>query len=435
MGTLAREIELAIGELIDSKQTLTPSTIRHLSQQFHQLREYADTDPQGMPPPLPEPALPTASEDSQRLLYIVEDDTALLEQMTGQLQLLGWQVEGFADASSASRALRTKLPSAITIDLSLPEGKLAGIELLQQLSELREKRIPRIVISSAWNWESRLAAVRAGVDVYLMKPLDMTILVEHLDKLTLRNQTEPYRILIVDDDLRLAQHYGQVLDNAGMQARLVTQPELLLKNLTAFQPELILMDLYMPGCSGIEAAQVIRQDRNFLSVPIVFLSTELERHRQLGAMQTGADDFLVKPITDADLVSAVTLRVQRFRNLSTVMHQDSLTGLLNHMSFKLQMETEFARALRNHTSLCFTLIDIDMFKIVNDQYGHPAGDRVLKTLAQLLQIQLRKSDIIGRYGGEEFAVLMPDTGQEQALQVIDDLRKQFLSLHFSEGES
>jgi len=190
------------------------------------------------------------------------------------------------------------------------------------------------------------------------------------------------------------------------------------------------MDLYMPICSGMEAARVIRQDPNFLSTPIVFLSTESVLATQQGAMQTGADDFLQKPIADADLVLAVKLRAERFRELSALIRQDSLTGLLNHVAFKLRLEAEIDRAQRGAPPPAFAILDIDQFKQVNDRHGHPAGDRVLQSLAQLLQWRLRKSDVAGRYGGEEFALTLPTTSLTAAISIVDELREHFARLRF-----
>jgi len=162
---------------------------------------------------------------------------------------------------------------------------------------------------------------------------------------------------------------------------------------------------------------------------VSYLSTESERQRQLVALHIGADDFLEKPISDAYLVSAVTLRVARFRALALLIRQDSMTGLLNYVSFKLQLETELTRSQRAASPLTLAMIDIDLFKQVNDRYGHPTGDRVIQSMAKLLAKRLRKSDVIGRYGGEEFAVIMPDTTLDIGFAVLDQLREQFSGLH------
>lgn len=429
LSELARNIEQTILSVIEREASLRDNLVQQIGAQLGEMdnlvaagpdKDHISVEPTGKKP----------LSSGSRLIYLVEDDAPLADIIRSQLQIHDWDVRIFTDATSARQALGKQLPAAIIADLCLPEGKYAGSKLLQKFQPLSEMHIPRIVISSMWNWESRLAAARAGVDVYLTKPLDLSTLVDQLSRLTETQNKEPYRVMIVEDTVALANYYAQVLEDAGMQVKIVTDPTRLLDALGDFHPELILMDLYMPGCSGVEAARVVRQDSRFLSVPIVFLSAETERQRQLGAMRTGGDDFLIKPISNFDLVAAVTLRAERFRTLSNVIRQDSLTGLLNHVSFKLHLEQEFARAQRFGSLLSFAMIDVDRFKSVNDNYGHPMGDRVLKSVAHMLMTRLRKSDVIGRYGGEEFVVLMPDTRVEDALTVLNSLREQFAKVRF-----
>lgn len=429
LGLLARDIEKTIADLIKTEQTIADELRARISGQIAQLNKLAESGPD-IDKQLADNVQTQPDPNPERLVYIVEDDTVMLDHISSQLQLLGWQVSGFTTASAASEAMQQTPPSAVIVDLALQEGKLAGIDLLNQFQAPEHQQMAKIVISAYWTWETRLASVRAGVDTFLPKPLDMTYLVERLEELTIKINKDPYKVLIVEDTVELAHYYADILEQAGMQTTVVSDPIHVLDALSTFHPELILMDLYMPECSGIEVARVIRQDRKFLSVPIVFLSTESERERQLGALQTGADDFLVKPIADAELIAAVSIRAERFRNLSAMIRQDSLTGLLNHISLKLQMDSEYARAKRGGSVLTFALLDIDHFKQVNDSYGHPVGDQVLKAIAQLLKTRLRKSDVIGRYGGEEFGVLMPDTTLDHAYTVIDELRKQFSLIPF-----
>jgi diguanylate cyclase (GGDEF)-like protein len=216
----------------------------------------------------------------------------------------------------------------------------------------------------------------------------------------------------------------------------VSNPELLLEALNDFNPELILMDMYLPGCTGDELAAVIRQTDAFLSVPIVFLSVERDFDRQLSALVRGGDEFLTKPILPAQLVSVVKTRVERYRQLRTLMLHDSLTGLVNHSRLQQQLEIETGRALRQGRPMVLAMIDIDHFKQVNDRFGHPAGDRVLRSLSRFLRQRLRASDVVGRYGGEEFAVILPETTLKVAVEVMDGLRRDFAEIsHETDAEN
>jgi diguanylate cyclase (GGDEF)-like protein len=207
-----------------------------------------------------------------------------------------------------------------------------------------------------------------------------------------------------------------------------------LESLLEFTPDLILIDIYMPECNGMELATVIRQLDAFVGIPIVFLSAESDLDKQLFAIGLGADDFLTKPIQPQHLVSSVSSRVGRSLKLRSFMVRDGLTGLLNHSAVKEQLNREVAQAKRRQAPLAFAMVDIDHFKQVNDTYGHPVGDRVIKSLSRLLKQRLREADTVGRYGGEEFAVILSNTDGEMAERVLDDIRKDFSQLrHQADG--
>lgn len=217
-----------------------------------------------------------------------------------------------------------------------------------------------------------------------------------------------------------------------MNVCLIQDPSLLLLTLETFAPDLVLLDLYLSDCNGIEVAKVIRQDNKFTDLSIVFLSNEAQENIQLLAMQSGADDFLSKPIEDAILVKMVSMRIERFKSLRELTRQDRMTGLLNQITFHLQLEFEVARLQRTGIVMSLALLDIDKFKQINDEYGHPVGDAVIKSLAGLLKKRLRRTDIIGRLGGDEFAIIMTDTLPSVAVKVLDDLRIEFTKLrHFA----
>ncbi|MFD2110409.1 diguanylate cyclase [Thiorhodococcus fuscus] len=362
-------------------------------------------------------------------LLLIENDPRVAAELSEQLGHFGWDVVRCA-RTQVDRMRDTCRPVAIISDEILTEGPSSDFRLGPP-AQRPATHMPVIIVSERWDWDSRLAAVRTGADAYLAKPLDIHRLADLLDKLTGEQSQDPYRVLILDDEVRSGDYYAELLRGAGMHAVAISEPRRLLDSLNEVDPELILMDLHMPDCNGIEAARIVRQDERYTSVPIVFLSGESDRQRQLSAMGTGADDFLSKSIGDTYLVSAVELRIARFRSLTALIRQDSLTGLLNRIAFDLQVEAETSRASRSGSPLALAMLDIDHFKRINDTYGHPVGDRVIKSLAQLLRKRLRRYDIIGRYGGEEFTILMPDTPLAAAEKVLNELREQFALLLLS----
>jgi diguanylate cyclase (GGDEF)-like protein len=186
--------------------------------------------------------------------------------------------------------------------------------------------------------------------------------------------------------------------------------------------------MYMPNCQGTELAKVIRHNDRYVSVPIVYLSAEDDLDKQLDAMSECGDDFLTKPIKPRHLIATVRQRAARARNLHARMVRDSLTGLYNHTHILQLLEDARTRALRSQQPLSFAMLDIDFFKKVNDTYGHPMGDRVIKSLAMFLKQRLRKTDAIGRYGGEEFALILPNTDAATAQHVIEGIRQRFAEI-------
>lgn len=447
LGEQAKQLESFLHGCAPFGNLLLPAQQTQITARLVGLEQQAQSGPQEPPSPsVHNPSVPSLMPAQHGLensrIFLLEDDALLAQEIAVQLGVFGWDVCIYTNATEAMTALQAlaeqgsaqDLPAALIIDIVLPEGPLAGTTFIQRLHTLPLAHPPHIVISARWDLESRLAAARSGAAAYLVKPLDFVALAQHLDRVTSRTTLEnPYRVLIVDDSQDVASHFTQVLKHAGMHVQAINDPLWLLDALAEHQPELVLMDLYMPGCNGIEAARMIRQDPQFLSLPIVFLSTETGLAQQQQAMQTGADDFLHKPISDSDLVLAVSVRIERFRALAALIRRDSLTGLLNHIAFKARLEAEVLRSQRQQSPLTVAMLDIDHFKKVNDTYGHPCGDRVIKALAHLLHKRLRKSDLIGRYGGEEFVLALPSTELEVAAKIVNELREQFEQLRYVSG--
>ena len=367
-------------------------------------------------------------DTSSRLIYLMDDDPLLTEAITLQLQHFGYEVVLFNHLKDLSDALHARTPDVVVVDLGFPEGRFAGAEEIERIRQSGHLNSCIIFISNSSSFESRLHAVRAGGDGYFTKPIDIVALTERIDALVARTQTKRYRVLVIDDDVTTAEYYAVVLRDAGMNVQVLSNPAQILNVMANFRPELLLMDVYMPMCSGVEISKMIRQDNSYLDVPIVFLSSENDLGKQLDAVKAGADDFLTKPISPEFLVSALSTRAERYRALRALIMRDGLTGLYNHTAIKEELVAEMSIAGRKSTDLALAMIDLDNFKNVNDTYGHPVGDQVLRTLSRLLRQRLRRSDVIGRYGGEEFVVIFPGITAVTARKVLDEIRVAFKKL-------
>ncbi|MGE5506783.1 MAG: diguanylate cyclase [Actinomycetota bacterium] len=390
-------------------------------------------------PDADQPAFDLSGSDDggapRKRIFMCDDDELAGERLAVQLSCFGYRVVNFTSPDALRAAVLANPPDAVIMDIMFPGGTNAGTDIVSGLRRDIPKPPPVVFVSARRDFEARLRSVQAGGLAYFTKPVKPTELIETLDTLTSRQEPEPYRILVVDDEPEVAEYHSLILEEAGMVTRLLHEPSGILDALAEFRPDLVLMDMYMPLCTGRDLSKLIRQIPDFISLPIVFLSSETNKVTQVSALRVGAEGFLTKPIQPEDLISAVAIRAERMRALRSLMVRDGLTGLFNHTFLAQYLETALATARRERSKVCMVMLDVDHFKKVNDTYGHPAGDQVLVALARLLQQRLRHSDLVGRYGGEEFAVIMQNIGPEEARGIVDALREDFGRLNFQAGDA
>ncbi|MBA1275519.1 response regulator [Stutzerimonas azotifigens] len=420
------ELATAIGECLsdvqDNRGRLSSATISSLSHLMHRLARTGlrQNDPleNTYLPPLRKP------------VYLALEDHERATRLVRQLEFFGMSAQAFDDVTAFRAAMRERHPAAIVMEVDF-SGAGEGLRLAEQIQQGVEQRIPLLFFSEdETDTPTRLAAVRAGGLDFFTGTLDASSLLEKVEVVTSSAHYEPFRVLIIDDSRAQATHTERVLNNAGIVTRTLIDPINALNALAEFQPDLIILDMYMPDCIGTELAKVIRQHERYVSVPIIYLSAEDDLDKQLDAMSEGGDDFLTKPIKPSHLIATVRTRAERARNLKAHIVRDSLTGLFNHTHTLQLLEDARLRARRDNQPLSFAMLDIDHFKKVNDEYGHPMGDRVIKSLALFLKQRLRKTDQIGRYGGEEFAVVLPDTDAASAAKVLDEIRRRFAEIRY-----
>lgn len=374
--------------------------------------------------------------ETNRILYCGdrhEDDESLLEQLAG----FGFIVTPVETKRALVGLLAEAKPGFVLLahGWMAPDGGLA--DAIAAVAAVAEVERPNLVMmGDDASLAARLEAVRAGARAYLIRPLNPVDIVDRLEQMLEDRDQHAFRVLIVDDEEVQTKFYQAVLEQAGIRVLSLNQPMQIMAALTDFRPELLMIDLYMPDVHGHELAAAIRQDPAHVSIPIVFLSSETDREKQHLAMRVGGDDFLTKPIKAEHLVAAVRNRARRFRELRSLMLRDSLTGLLNQASTRDHLSVELSRMRRSDQPLAFAMIDIDHFKAVNDTHGHPTGDRVIRALANLLKQRLRSTDVIGRFGGEEFAVALAGTPPDAAFTVMEEIRRTFEAIeHRGEGVS
>jgi diguanylate cyclase (GGDEF)-like protein len=367
---------------------------------------------------------------SDRLVYLATNDSHFAAHLSEQIIHFGYLIQHVRDFKSLPNAIADQNSVAIIIDIPNGEDHSDEKDIFTEVSAFQHAYSNFIFTSDHDDQIVRLKSIQAGGSAFFTKPVNIVSLIDKLDSLS-RNASapQPSKVLIIEDQHTVASYYQMVLKMSGLDAQIAANPGNILEQMREFHPDLILMNTYLSEINPADLARVIRQIDDFVSVPIIFLSSEDDFGKRIEALDLGGDDFLVKPIKASHLMAVVRSRLERSKTLRSYMVRDSLTNLLNHTAFRNVLSQEVNRCKRQNAALALAMMDIDHFKLVNDKYGHAAGDSALKGLSRLLQQRLRKSDIVGRYGGDEFVALLIDCEAEQALKIMDEIR-----IHFSEIE-
>ena len=243
----------------------------------------------------------------------------------------------------------------------------------------------------------------------------------------------PACILIVDDTEDNLEILGDLLRFDGYIVESASNGESALKRVQESRPDLILLDILMPGMDGYEVCTQLKADENTNDIPVIFVSSMTDIDSKVKGFKVGGVDYINKPFQHAEILVRVNTHITLVRmrkyleeqnaELERLANTDYLTNLYNRRRFFHVAEEEFNEVLQSGKVISVTLFDLDYFKKVNDTYGHLVGDRVLIHVAQLIRTHCRVSDIAARYGGEEFIILHPATDRKNAFVVAERVRK------------
>lgn len=245
-------------------------------------------------------------------------------------------------------------------------------------------------------------------------------------------QPEQFLILAVDDAADNLQILGHALDQAGYGTTFASSGAQALERIPQTQPDLIVLDLMMPGISGLEVCQHLKKSPDTRQIPIIFLTASNDKRHLLDAFAYGAVDYITKPFNTPELLARVKTHLelkhsrdllkQAIAQLESLAKTDPLTKVANRRHWVTTAQQELKRTQRYGCPFSILLIDLDHFKRINDTYGHHGGDQVLITTVEVMQQILRQQDTLGRWGGEEFVVLLPETPLKAAITVAERLR-------------
>jgi len=249
------------------------------------------------------------------------------------------------------------------------------------------------------------------------------------------------RILLVDDDQELVELLHLELDSYGYHVRVAYTAQESFEIIETWLPQLVILDVNLPGINGIEAVKKIKSSREHFSV--IMISGNSSPEEIAIGLDAGADDYMIKPLDPRELLARIRaqLRIKDLHDrlvranarLKEMVDIDDLTGLLNMRSLFSRLDYEIARGKRYHRTVCVVMMDMDYFKSVNDGHDHLFGSFVLSEVGKLIKSSIRNLDIAARYGGDEFLIVLTEIDRETALNFCERLRQKIEGYPFQNG--
>ena len=355
-------------------------------------------------------------------------------QLTKELQQLAiTQGLGWYQADNITQAkawLKDNLAHAAVIDTQTANNETEYLALVNELNA-RTPAIPTIVVSEADRFNNRLAANRAGASSFLVKPISASKIWQSISRTLEQNKSNTASILIVDDDLVFLDAVRSILEPWGIKVSTLDKPLSFWQLLQVTQPDLVILDVEMPEINGIELCQTLRNDPDWQELPVLFLTARQDAQTIQQIFDIGGDDYISKPVVDAELIARINNRLDRSRLLHNLATQDRLTGLNNRSQSTREIEKALQQAQDNNQPFCLAVLKITELQEINLKYGHTMGDLILSQWGKVIGAAFRHDEITSYWDNGDFIIGMPNLdktqGNEHLTELLSILRKQIFT--------
>jgi PleD family two-component response regulator/EAL domain-containing protein (putative c-di-GMP-specific phosphodiesterase class I) len=383
----------------------------------------------------------------QNLIYVLQNQ---------DLKLAPWQDKNYQFVLTDSIAdlmqlFSKEIPAALILDAAFTDKLHFLPPLAKQIRETHRIRLPILFIISNYTMQQRLEIMRIGADGHFLLPLSNNEVTERIERLLAEDAPINWKVMIIDDDPIQAKFAQRILHKANMQTLIINNPLQALNHLEQFHPDLILMDIYMPECSGVELTQIIREDEKWLNTPIIFLSGEHDPDKQFDALSVGGDDFLAKPISPKHLLSSVSFRMQRIMQVkqhTAKQNAESIADALSQVN-KAQNTNSQKRPIQKEQILNrkqFLLVlenknikgsivywKIDETSALVEKIGIDNMETIITEIIALLRQILGKKTIISHFSDYAFFILLPTKVDTISVLIKNILKK--ISNHLFQTDS
>jgi len=369
---------------------------------------------------------PAPAKSEQRKVFHLSDGNPLACEVDQKIETSGYELTLLDSVDELKEVLAAFAPHLVIVDAPFQDSLESIGDMVKAARARLGRRLALLAFSDSGELPVRLRAMRAGADSFVPLPTQSSEVMGRMAELLDADTTDPFRVLIVEDDRSQAIFAESILRKAGMNTAAVTDPLAALDRLEGFNPELILMDLYMPNCSGMELTAIIREREAFINTPIVFLSGEHDEEKHFEALNAGGDDFLSKPIRPKHLISAVTNRVRRARTLGKRAQaqnpRDPVTGLYQRAHVLDRLNATLAGEDATAQSGGLLYVEIDGAGQIRERVGLTIFDALLNQVGAFIASHIEAKDLAARYGDTSF-ILLCHSGDDAALAKLAlDLR-------------
>jgi len=310
-----------------------------------------------------------------KVIFIVEADHALAALMKAYLEAAKFNVQYFDNAGSCLQQLNVQTPHVLLIDPGITGDLTPAFDITQQIKSRLLQNVPIVFLSARSDMHTRLRALRAGCATYLTKPVDFNSLVKSISQ-TIEANEITHKVMIVDDEALVAAYHAEILRHAGMEVITVSQPMHSLQRATEFKPDLVILDMHMPDINGIELATLLRQNEEFLLLPIIFVTADTSIKLRQSIESLGVNGVLTKPVDIEALVNACERAISDTHALKSrvesIIQRGQRNNQITRNYFFAAIDNQLQAEHSHKTPTALYHIGLDIEEHFYQHYG-PAG--------------------------------------------------------------